>query len=287
MQNSNTLDYAKDYNRSLIYITSADKTSGSRSNTDFNISFFSGNTDLMKVKKFTLSSFSTNNLFNNVASYNNTLGLYYQEISPPGPSVPAYIIVPAGYYNATQLAAIIQTTARANFPVLVNMTCTFNTTTYKFTLTSGDANYNLIIAPIVFNGGFEPRLEGALAYNMGFSVLPTAESPSITANTLPQLNIQNIYLHSSRLSQNRNHRTNNKQSSTQTSLLLSIPLNTTAYGAGVNWLQMAGGENQRSDLYYSMDTQISKLDFILRDQYGNVLECPDNNNVNIEFIIQY
>jgi hypothetical protein len=287
MQNGNTLDYAKDYNRSLIYITSADKTPSSKSNTDFNISFFSGNTNLMKVKKFTLSSFSTNNLFNNIASYNNTLGLYYREISPPSPSVPAYVIIPSGYYNATQLAAIIQQTARANYPVLANMTCVFDTTTYKFTLTSGDANYNLIIAPVVLNGGFEPRLEGALAYIMGFSTLPSAESPSITANTLPQLNIQNIYLYSSKLSQNRNYRTNSSQGSTQTSLLLSIPLNTTSYGAGVNWLQMAGGENQRSDLYYSMDTQISQLDFSLRDQYGNILECPNNNNVNIEFIIQY
>ncbi len=287
MQNGNTLDYAKDYNRSLIYITSADKTPSSKSNTDFNISFFSGDTNLMKVKKFTLSSFSTNNLFNNIGLYNNTLGLYYQEIDPPGPSVPAYIVVPPGYYNATQLASSIQSIARSTYPLLINMTCVFDTTTFKFSLYSGDANINLIIAPVIYGGGFEPRLEGALAYIMGFSTLPTLTNPTITANTLPQLNIQNIYLFSSRLSQNRNYRTNNNQGSTQTSLLLSIPLNTTAYGAGVNWLQMAGGENQRSDLYYSMDTQISQLDFSLRDQYGNILECPNNNNVNLEFIIQY
>lgn len=287
MQNGSSLDYISDYNRSLIYMTSADKTPSSPSNTNFNISFLSGNTNLMKVKKFTLTSFSTNNLFNNIGSYNNTLGLYYQEISPPSPSVPAFIVIPSNYYNATQLAEMIQLTARANYPVLSNMTCTFDTTTYKFTLTSGDSNVNIIIAPVILGGGFQQRIESSLAYIMGFSTLPSSESISITANTLPQLNIQNIYLYSSRLSQNKSFRTNNNQSSTQTNLLLSIPLNITPYGGSVNWQQIGGGENQRSDLYYAIDNQIDQIDFVLRDQYGNILECPPNNNVNIEFIIQY
>lgn len=286
MQNGSNLDYTRDYNTSLIYLNSVDKTPSSVSNTNFYISFLSGNFALTKIKKLTFTSFSTNNLFNNIASYNNTLGLYYQENSVPSPSVPAYIIVPPSYYNATQLASVIQATARANYPLLMNMTCTFDTTTYKFSLYSGDPNIDLIIAPVVLNQGFSPRQEGSLSWLMGFTSLPTAQAPTITANTLPQLNIQNIYLFSSKLSQNKSFRTNNQQSSTQTNLLLSFPLDTVAYGATVNWLSV-GGENQRGDLYYSIENQMDQIDFILRDEFGNILESPPNNTVKMEFIVHY
>ena len=287
MQTGSDLEYTRDYNTSLIYMNSSDKSPNSVSNTNFYINFIAPNHELNKIKKLTFSSFTVNNLFNNVASYNNTLGLYYQQITPAGPSVPAYIVVPTGYYNATQLAAIIQLTARANFPVLANMTCVFDTTTYKFTLTSGDANFNLIIAPVVLNAGFEPRLQGALAYNMGFTILPTAESISITADTLPQLNIQNIYLYSSKLSQNKSFRTNNQQAGTQTNLLLSFPLYNIPYGASCNWLQTGGGHNLRGDLTYAVENQMNQIDFTLRDEYGNILESPANNNIKMEFMVQY
>jgi hypothetical protein len=285
MQNGSSLEYTKDYNTSLIYINSNDKTPSSRTSTDFNIAYASTGRAISQVKKLTFTSFSTNHLFKNVASYNNTLGLYYQQIAPPGPSVPAYIIVPPDWYTATSLAAMIQFTGRANIPALPNMTCTFDTTTYKFTLTSGDANFNIIIAPIVLNGGFEPRLQGALAWNMGYTVLGI-ESTSLTADTLPQLNIQTIYIYSSKLSPIRSYRSNFQQSSSQTNLLLTIPLNNTAYGATVNWLSV-GGSNQRGDIIYSSEIQLDQLDFKLCDQYGNVLEAPANNAIYMEFLSHY
>jgi hypothetical protein len=241
---------------------------------------------LSQVKKLTFTSFSTNNLFYNVASYNNVLGLYYVQIAPPGPSVPAYIIVPPGYYNATQLASMIQTTGRANIPALVNMTCSFDTNTYKFTLTSGDANFNLIIAPVVYNAGFTPRLEGALAWNMGYTSLPTPESTTLTAPSIPSLNIQNIYIYSNKLASVKGYRSNNQQSSSQTNLLLSIPLGITPYGGTVNY-NSVGGSNQRGDTIYSIDNQIDQVDFRFCDQFGNVLEAPINNIACIEFFAHY
>jgi len=286
MQNGSSMSYAKDYETSLIYINSADKTPSSVSSTNFSISFGSVGPALSHVKKLTFSSFTTNNLYYNVGSYNNTLGLYYRQISPPGPSVPAYIIVPPNYYNATDLAAMIQLTGRANIPALPNMTCTFDKTTYKFTLTSGDANFYLIIAPVILNGGFAARLEGALAWNMGFSSLPSQEDTSITAPSIPSLNIQNVYIYSSKLAPIKGYRSNNQLSSNQTNLLLSVPLNTTCYGATVNWLSV-GGSNQRGDTIYSADNQLDQIDFKLCDQYGNVLESQPNNNVYMEFIVHY
>ena len=286
MQTGMNLSSTKDYDTSLIYINSADKTPSSVSSTDFQISFGSVGYALAHVKKLTFSSFSTNHLFYNVATYNNTLGLYYVQVAPPGPSVPAYIVVPPNWYTATSLAAMIQATGRANIPALVSMTCTFDTTTYKFTLTSGDANYNLIIAPVVLNGGFDGRLQGALAWNIGFTSLPTAEATSLTAPSLPSLNIPNIYLYSSKLAATKSYRSNNQQSSNQTSLLQSFPLNTTTYGATVNWLNV-GGSNQRGDNIFSIDYQLDQIDFKLCDQYGNVLQSQPNNNVYIEFIVHY
>jgi hypothetical protein len=286
MQNGNNLSYTKDYEIASIYINSADKVPSSVSSTNFQVAFSSTGRALSQVKKLTFTSFSTNNLFNNIASYNNTLGLYYRQIAPPGPSVPAYIIVPAGYYNATMLASMIQATGRANIPALPLMTCTFNTTTYKFTLTSGDANFDLIIAPVVLNGGFSPRLEGALAWNMGFTSLPTPEATSLTAPYIPSLNLQNIYVYSNKLAPVKGYRSNNEQSSNQTNLLLSIPLGMTAYGATVNY-NSVGGTNQRGDTIYSVDNQIDQVDFRLCDQYGNVLEGPLNNIVCLEFFAHY
>jgi hypothetical protein len=286
MQVGNNLSYTKDYNTSLIYMNSNDRTPDSISATDFQISFGSTGRALSQVKKLTFTSFSTNHLFYNVASYNNTLGLYYVQVAPPGPSVPAYIVVPPNWYTAASLAAMIQATGRANIPALVSMTCSFDTTTYKFTLTSGDANYNLIIAPVVLGGGFEPRLEAALAWNMGFSILPTPESTSLTANTLPQLNIQNLYIYSTKLSPSRSYRSNNKQSSNQTNLLLSVPLNNTCYGSTVNWLSV-GGSNQRGEIFYSSENQMDQMDFKICDAFGNVLEGPPNNAIAMEFFSHY
>jgi hypothetical protein len=286
MQIGSSLGYTRDYNQSTLFLNSADKTPGSPSQTNFSISYASQGRALQQIKQLSFTRFSTNNLYNNIASYNNTLGLYYQQQEPPGPSVPAYAIVPPGYYTATMLAATIQETVRANFVDLNNFTCVFNTTTYKFTLGSGNPNLALLIAPVVLSGGFTPRLEGALAYLMGFTSLPTAENSTITANTLPQLNIQNIYIYSSKLAPVRSYRSTNQQTSNQSNLLLSVSLATTGYGATVSY-EKIGGDNGRTETFYSIENSMDLCDFRLCDQYGNILECPPNNNSYFEFVAHY
>jgi hypothetical protein len=281
-QVGNNLSYTKDYNTSLIYFNSADKTLDSASNTNFNISFVSTGNALSKVKKLTMTSFSCNNLFNNVASYNNIFALYYR--FQAGPSVPVLPVIPPNYYNATQLCAIIQAYVRDLTPMAA-FTCVFDTTTFKITVASNDPDYELTIANNILNGGFRQRLEGALAWNMGYTQLPVSDV-SITADSLPQLNQQAIYIYSTKLASVKGYRSNGSNQSTITNLLLSIPLYNIAYGSTVNWLSV-GGENQRGDTFYSIENQLDTIDFKLCDTYGNILEAPNNNVITMEFFSHY
>jgi len=278
----NNLQGTKDYNTSLIFLNSADKTLDSVSNNNFNISFASTGNALSKVKKLTMTSFSTNNLFNNVASYNNIFPLYYR--FQGGPSVPVLPTPTPGYYNATQLCAILQAYVRDLTPMAA-FTCVFDTTTFLITIASNDPDYELTLSNDVLNGGFRRRLEGALAYNMGFVTLPRS-GVSITADSLPQLNQQTIYIYSTKLASVKGYRSNGANSSTMTNLLISIPIYDVAYGCIINWLSV-GGSNQRGDTLYAIENQLDNLDFKLCDQYGNVLEAPLNNNITMEFFSHY
>jgi len=285
MNLGSSLEYTRDYNSVLTYFNSADKVPSSKSNTDFSISFLSTGYALQKVKKITLSSFTCMNLFNNVSSYNNVLGLYYS-VFPNPVSIPAYITIAPGYYNATNLASAIQIQIQLN-PALINATCSFDVNTYKFTIASNNPNIALGLAPVVVNNGFNSRLEGSLQWNIGFTNEVSAISASITADSLPSLSIPTIYIYSSKLSQMKSYKSTNEFSSTKTNLLLSIPMYDVCYGGIVNFTQQGGGGNLRGDLIYSIENQLDQVDFRLCDIYGRVLETTPNNTVQIEFFVHY
>lgn len=275
------LDYLADYNKTLIVLSSADKTSNSASNTDFSISFNSNGQALNKVKKISLSNFSCNNLFYNVASYSNIMELYYY---PLAVETRLFIVVPVGYYNATTLCAYIQAFVRANTS-MAGFTCVFDTTTYYVTMSSNDPMSPINIGAGIINPSFRRRYEGTLAWNLGYTEVPYGISESLTAQSYPSLNLQNVYLYSTKIGSVKSYMSNGIGQSTVSNQILSIPLNTTPYGGTVSWI--SSGSNQRGDLFYSVEQQLDTLDFQLRNEWGNVLETQANNFINLEFLVYY
>lgn len=282
-QVNTNLDYLSVFNKNNVVINSADRTANSKSTTDFQVSYQANSFALQKVKKLSVSSFSCNNLFKNVASYNNTLGLIF--IDTTGPIQYDYLVtVPPSYYNATQLALYIQNDVVANVPQVPNFTCVFNLTTYKFEMSPNDANYFMNFDNLIVNRGFRNTFEGTLLYNLGYEFnTPTAVNQ--IARSVPNLNIQTIYIYSVRLAPNKSWRGDGNNNALPSNLLITIPLATTCYGATVNWIST--GLNERGILVYPREEQLSTIDFKLCNEYGNVLEGELNSNCAIEFFVYF
>jgi hypothetical protein len=283
MQVSSNLDNLREYNKVAIVLTSADKTAGAESNTRFSIPFTSTSQALSRIKKIGVSSYSSNNLFYNVASYNNKFELIWYE-EGVGPTFYQLITIPVGYYNATELAAIIQDTVVASVPALPNFTCVFDLITLRFTFDGGDPLYTISLSPAVTNNAFSSRQEGTLAYNLGF-LLPYPAGLTITAQNIPNLNIQNVFIYSMRLANQKAYRSNANDKSVLTNFLLSVPLAIAPYGGIVSYVST--GLNERGTVYYNTEQQLDTIDILLLNEYGNQLELPINANVNIEFMIYY
>ena len=282
MQTDYNLDYLRVYNKQLIVLNSSNKVNDADTPTNFTLSFAGNTGQTTKIKKIDLTSISFNNLFNNISNYNNSLVISYTPFpSPSGQSV--VVTVPSGYYNATQLAIAIQDYVVTNIPALSAFTCTFDTTTFLFSMSSNDANTTIQITPNVTNPATN-NLEGTLAYNLGFVNLPTADAVTLDATILPNLNIQNVYIYSVKLANARSFKNNSKYQSTTSNQLISIPLSTTPLGATCNWL--ASG-SERGITVYPIENTLDYVDFSLRNEYGNVLQTQPNSNTSIEFSVYY
>jgi hypothetical protein len=287
------LDILKDYNKKLVRLSSSTRTNNNKSYdernsfpTSYQISFTSTGQELNKIKKISLIMFSTNNMFYNVASYNNTM-----QISYSGSVTGLFLVsVPVGYYNATQLATVITSYVVANCPDLPQFVCTFDVNTYKFSLNSGNSSILLTITDAIVNPSTRQYIN-TLAYNMGYTYFPYGAPPSITAlqvltaNTLPTLNIQNIYIFSDKLASAKSFRSDSSNRSIQGNELLNVSLATTPYGATINYTSTDAG--QKTDIIYPIELQLDTIDIQLLNDSGNVLECDYNNNNVFEFMIYY
>ena len=287
------LSILKQFNKKLVRLSSSTRTNNNSSfdernsfPTNYQISFTSTGQELNKIKKISLIMFSTNNLFYNVASYNNAMQIAYS-----GSVSGLFMIrITPGYYNATQLASAITAYVVANCPDLPLFVCTFDVNTYKFSLNSGDPSILLTITNAIINPNTQQYIN-TLAYNMGYTFFPYGAPPSITAlqiltaNTLPNLNIQNIYVFSDKLASSKSFRSDASNRSIQGNELFNISLATTPYGATVNYTSTDAG--QKTDIIYPIELQLDTIDIQLLNESGNVLECDYNNNNVFEFMIYY
>lgn len=292
MNNPPDLSVLKQFNKKIVRVGSSTRTNNSSSfsetndlPTNYTVSFNSTGQELSKIKKIGMTMFSTNNLFYNVASYNSRMIL----LCGGGFVGEVVINITPNFYNATELAAAITAYVVANYPSLPSFTCTFSTTTYLFTLDSGDAGTVMRITNKVVNPVSNSYIN-TLAYNLGYTYFPFGNpgftpSQTLVANSLPSLNIQNIYIFSDKLASTKAFRSDYNNRSVQGNELIAISLHDIAYGSTVNFTST--GSNEKGTIIYPIELQLDTIDIQLLNESGNVLECPYNNNNILEFTIYY
>jgi len=283
------LDVLRQSNKKLVRLTSIDRIGNdpaappqtNSQPTNHQISFNSTGFELTTVKKISLTKFSTNNLFYNVPSYANSFELILYGPSPP--EVSFIIRLPVGYYDAVSLAALVQSNVRAQTG-LSTFLCTFNTTTYRFSMDSGNAGIGINLGFAVVNPATGLYAQ-TLLFNMGYSYIPFGVGQVLTAPSMPNLNIQNVIITSTKLGSQKSYKSNSNNSSVQITQLLSVSLAQTPYGATVSYESSDAG--QRSDILYAIDQQLDTIDIQLRNETDNILESDFTNNNTIEFTIYY
>ena len=292
MNNPPDLSILKDFNKKIVRIGSSTRTNNAPTFTEFNdlptnytVSFNSTGQELSKIKKIVIKMFSTNNLFYNVASYNNRLEIEYS-----GSVSGKFLIqVNPSYYNAQELATAITDYVLANCPSLPLFTCSFNTSTYFFTMDSGDPAISLTITDLIKNPASNQYIN-TLAYNMGYTYFPYGSHAALAnqvlkANSLPNLNIQNIYVFSDKLASTKAFRSDANNRSIQGNELISIALYNIPLGGTVYYTST--GSNEKGTIIYPIELQLDTIDIQLLNETGNILECPYSNNNIMEFTIYY
>ena len=274
-------NYTRNYNQVLIKLNSCDRTQPETStNSNFNISFTSTGNAINKVKKISVSTVSTNNLFYNLPSTANQFVINWTDgINPQSFKV----TIPVGYYNATALAAIVQESVR-NQTALADFSCVFDVVNFVFVFNSGDAALTISVGGVVVNPGTN-NFCGTLLYNMGYTVQPTPYALELTAPSLPSLNVKNIFLFSQRLASAKSYQSNDNNRSIPANEMISIPLGNVVYGGTINYLST--GSDVRGTITYNYETPFDTIDFQIRDEWGCIVESPPNNTLTIELKANY
>jgi hypothetical protein len=274
-------NYNRDYNQVLVKLNSCDRTQPETStNSNFNISFTSTGNAINKVKKISVSTVSTNNLFYNVPSTANQFVINWTDgINPQSFKV----TIPVGYYNAIALAAIVQQSVRDQ-TALVDFSCVFDVVNYVFVCNSGNGALTISIGGVVTNPGTNTFC-GTLLYNMGYTVQPTPYALELTAPSLPSLNIKNIFLFSQRLASAKSYLSNDNNRSAPANEMLSIGLGNIVYGGTVCYVST--GSDVRGTITYNYETPFDTIDFQVRDEWGCIVESPFNNTLTIELKANY
>lgn len=267
----------RSYNQTLIKLNSCDRTqAATTTNNNFNISFTSTGNAVNKIKKISISTVSTNNLFYNVPTTANKFVINWTDgVSPQS----FMVTIPVNYYNSIALATQIQQSVREQ-TALADFSCVFDVVNYVFVFNSGDPGLTISVGGVVVNSGTN-NFCGSFLYNIGFTSQPTPYDLELTAPSLPSLNIKNIFLFSQRLASAKSYRSNDNNRSTIANEILSIPLGNVVYGGTINYI--SSGSDIRGSLFYAIETQLDTIDFQIQDEYGCILESPTNNTVTIEF----
>tara|TARA_R110000868_G_scaffold217925_1_gene468069 strand:- start:2654 stop:3526 length:873 start_codon:yes stop_codon:yes gene_type:complete len=130
----------KSYNTVNLRLSTAYKTSSSASDTNCTIQLTQSRL-LTNVVKADVNYVNIANVFHNVASYNNKFEISIYDISV-GPPVQQYSLeMPRGYYNATELAAVLQAGLRAIDTRLAATTIVYDTVIKRYITATNNSQY--------------------------------------------------------------------------------------------------------------------------------------------------
>lgn len=175
----------------LIVIDSKDRTTNSRSTSDFNI-IYQNNSILNRIKSYFIKSVSVPNVEYNIHdTYVNEPANNLLYVASSGGGLRPVITIPVGQYTLAQLITAITSSATG---VALGLAITQDPVTYKLTITStavgGIKIYSVDSTP-----------SSTLSPSLGISTQTASFSSSITSNGLPDLaGNQNIYIGSIKMS---------------------------------------------------------------------------------------
>lgn len=232
----------------LLRISSEDKATGNNSRFSVNLPQSGGSID--RVCGFRLKYASVPNIFTNVASYNNKLNIIRDDL------VSYDVFVDVNQYNLTAFVAELQ--SKINTAIAPN-TCTITIATGdKLTFTFTGNNYQLNYTNSTIND-----IIGLSSDTPFFLTLTLSNPVNLTGET-------ECYIHSRTLHQNGLIEANGSFSVVDV-IPLNVPYGATAY--------LTYPDKELSQINYEpFETQKSlrRVDVVLRNRKGDVLELPDN-----------
>jgi hypothetical protein len=241
------------------------------------------------VVKINLNSVTICNNFYNVASYNNKFNLDVINADVP---TNYDIVVPPGYYNTTELAAILQELIRVHSAFV---TVAWSDTYKRFYVNSG--------SPVVKIRFFTPNpppknfLQNNFLYLVGLPVLGfpyEADDTNVLFPNPPALfGATNVYIMSNKLVSGKSvlnvlgpndADTDRDLQSQNGSEIMSLGI-TSAYGAYQTYYDQG---SDRGDYVLSQGIALDSIDLKVVDEFGNVLETDANNTpIYFSFKVSY
>jgi len=241
---------------------------GTNTNSLFTAQLYN-DTDLNRVKEFTIQSACVPNVFNNVDG--DSIAVNYVP-NGGGASVPLLLAIPDGFYSTAQLMAQLKTVIDASLPVGSTITFTQDPITNKISFTT------VLLDSIQFEDIITNPLS-TVSPKIGNNDL-LAPATLGTFDAIPALaGEQYVFLNSQTLNLAKTRLSNGLAVSTT----ISLPVNV-AYGQNIYYENNGDTTN---DVIFNAPTDISNLAFTLRAQDGRNLPLPDNHPITIILKVFY
>lgn len=272
----------RSYNEQIVRVSTANRSNLADLDTNCTINFQNvAATGLSKIIQINLDSICVCNNFRNVPSYANSFILQWFD----GTLHEEPIYITPGYYDATQLAALMQTAIQVYIPTA---TVIYDTTVYRFKFATNSATG----MSLQVNTNQTRFFENSFLYNIGANPIGTALELEFTLTNRPALfGATQIYILSDRLAYSKCTYTRVVSEALPRYVASSNINQIFSMGIDVEWGTYQVYYDQgsaRGEIVYPSPIQLDTFDFKVVDNVGNILEPESNNTpITINFKIKY
>ena len=270
------------YSEQIVRVSTANRSDLSDPDTNCIINFQnSAASGLSKIIQIDLDTISICNNFRNIATYNNSFLFEWYD----GTLQSEIINITPGYYEASQLAATMQTEIQAYVPTA---TVIYDTTINRFKFASNSATGISLLVNVQQTKFFE----NSFLYTIGAEFSGQPLDTAFTLRNRPALfGATQLYFISDKLGYGKctytkvlNEATPRLVSSTNINQIFSLNIDS-QFGTYQSYYDQ--GSN-RGTICYPSPVQLDSFDFKVVDNVGNILE-PDSTNtpIMLNFRIKY
>jgi len=275
--NGNT-DNLKNFNESNLRISTSFRSNFTDPDTNCTLDF-TQNRNINNIVKLNLNYVTICNNFYNVASYNNT---FYLLVNSGAGNTVNKITVPVGYYDATALAALLQTLC---VPFAPTLTITYSETLKRIVFNTNDAGTTILLNPDTLSANFN-YLGNNFLYLIGAPVDGGGYSATNVPSPLPSppalFGATSVYIVSNKLVTARSilnvllpddNEINRSLQSQNASEIMALGI-TSPWGTYQTYYDNGSA---RGMYVLSQGLTLDTVDLKVVDQFGNVLENGTNN----------